>query len=90
MGMTVMKMRITCKHKCDRNLCELWIVECALLLAFEWLIVLRSAIKTRDETHRVLKTRLPRPKTRTKNKICAFARLVRVLWAEKFGDCLYN
>ena len=26
-------------------------------LAFKWLIVLRSAMKTRDQTHRVLKTR---------------------------------
>ena len=30
MCMTVLKMRITCKEKCDRNVCELWIVECAL------------------------------------------------------------
>ena len=31
MRMTVLKMRIyTCKQKCDRNVCELWIVECAL------------------------------------------------------------
>ena len=30
MRMTVLKMRITCKQKCDRNVCELWIAECAL------------------------------------------------------------
>ena len=24
MCMTVLKMRITCKKKCDRNVCELW------------------------------------------------------------------
>ena len=28
--MTVLKMRITGKQKCDRNVCELWIAECAL------------------------------------------------------------
>ena len=60
---TVLKMRITCKQKCDRN--ELWITECALFcfqswnsyfsVAFKWLIVLRSAMKTRDQTHRILK-----------------------------------
>ena len=27
--MTVWKMRITCKQKCDRNVQELWIAECA-------------------------------------------------------------
>ena len=26
---TVLKMRITCKKKCDRNVCEVWIAECA-------------------------------------------------------------
>ena len=28
MRMTVLKMRITRKDKCDRNLCELWFAEC--------------------------------------------------------------
>ena len=56
--MTVLKMRITCKQKGDQNVCELWIAECALLrfkvemisLAFKWLILLGSAIKTRAQT----------------------------------------
>ena len=30
MRMTVLKMCITCKQKCDQNVCELWIAECAL------------------------------------------------------------
>ena len=30
MCMTVLKICITCKQKCDRNVCELWIVEWAL------------------------------------------------------------
>ena len=30
MHLTVLKMRITCKQKCDRNVYELWITECAL------------------------------------------------------------
>ena len=61
MCVTVLKMRITCKQKCDQNVCESWNVRCAVYkveiisLAFQWLIVLRSAIKTRDQTHRVLK-----------------------------------
>ena len=29
-NMTVLKMCITCKHKCGQNVCELWITECAL------------------------------------------------------------
>ena len=44
--MTVLRMCITCKQKCDRDVCELWITECALFhfkieiisLAFKWLI----------------------------------------------------
>ena len=28
--MTVLKMRITCKQKCDQNVCELWFAECTL------------------------------------------------------------
>ena len=30
MHMTVLKMCITCKQKCDRNVCELWMTECVL------------------------------------------------------------
>ena len=63
MHITVLKVRITCKQKCDRNVYELWIADtrCSVYrveiisLAFKWLIVLRSAIKSRDQTHRVLK-----------------------------------
>ena len=34
--MTVLKMQITCKQKCDQNVCELWITECALLCFQSW------------------------------------------------------
>ena len=43
-------------------------------LAFKWLIVLKSALKTRDQKRTEL--RLPRPKTRKKR---TFTRLVRKL-----------
>ena len=84
MGMADLKMCITCKQKCDRNKCELWCVEWVLFrfqieiinLAFKWLIVLRSAIKRAIKRTESLKTRLPRPKTRTKR---TFARLARRL-----------
>ena len=77
--MTALKLRISCKQKCDRNVCELWIAEYgmrvakALLrtslqfrstkfvfyyIALKWFIVLRSTIKTRDQTHPVLKNAL--------------------------------
>ena len=42
--------------------CGLWNACCSIYkvkiirLAFKWLIVLRSAIKMRDQTHRILKT----------------------------------
>ena len=36
MCMTVLKMRITCKQKCDRNVCELWIAECAFFRFQSW------------------------------------------------------
>ena len=56
--MADLKMRINCKQKCDRSLrnagCSISKVE-IISLGFKWLIVLRSAIKTRDQTHLVLK-----------------------------------
>ena len=65
MRMTVLKMRLTCKQKCDRDVsaanCGLWNMRCSIYkveiisLACRWLIVRISAIKTRDQTHRGLK-----------------------------------
>ena len=56
--MADLKMRINCKQKCDRSLrnagCSISKVE-IISLGFKWLIVLRSAIKTHDQTHLVLK-----------------------------------
>ena len=34
--MKVLKMRITCKRKCDRNVCELWFTECKLYRLQSW------------------------------------------------------
>ena len=62
----------------DAN-CGLWNAHCSVYkvsLAFKWLIVFRSAMKTRDQTHRVLNNAFPRPETRAKR---TFARLVRRL-----------
>ena len=74
--MTVLRMRITCKQKCDRNVCELWIGECAFFdiisLHSSGLITLRSAIRMRDQMHR--RMRLPRPKTRKKRTVTRLAR----------------
>ena len=36
MHMTVLKLRITRKHKCDRNVWELWFMECTLLHLQSW------------------------------------------------------
>ena len=36
MRRTVLKMRITCKQKCDRDVRELWIAECALFCFQSW------------------------------------------------------
>ena len=36
MRMTVLKMCITCKQKCDRNVCELWFAECTLSRLQSW------------------------------------------------------
>ena len=30
MRLTVLNVCMTCKQKCDRNVCELWIAECVL------------------------------------------------------------
>ena len=30
MDISVLNMHITCKHKCDQNVCELWFMECML------------------------------------------------------------
>ena len=52
----------------DAN-CGLWNAHCSVYkvsLAFKWLIVFRSAMKTRDQTHRVLKTRF-----RVLKRVCA-------------------
>ena len=64
MRTTVLKMRITCKQKCDRNdyvNCG-WrnvhrsIYKLEISLALKWLIVLRLAVKMCDQTHQVLKS----------------------------------
>ena len=80
--MKVLKMCITCKQKCDRNVCELWITFCSVYkvetisVAFNWLIVLRSALRTCDQTTESFKMHLPRPKTCKK---CMFMHQARRL-----------
>ena len=48
--------------------CSVFKVE-IISLAFKWLIVLRSAIKTHDQTHRVLKNVFASSKKRVQNAL---------------------
>ena len=49
MRMTVLKMCVTCKQKCDRNVCEWWIAECALLRFQSWNYQFRIQVTCRTQ-----------------------------------------
>ena len=48
--------------------------------------MVRSAIKTRAQTHRVLKMRLPRPKTPKKTHVYASSAQAAILNEKKLGE----
>ena len=55
--------------------CSVYKVE-IISLAFKWLIVLRSAIETRDQTHRVLKPAYKRMFTRLARSLTTYTQSV--------------
>ena len=83
-NINVTKMHANCGSRNAR--CSVDKVE-IISLAFKWLIVLRSAIKTRDQTHRVLKMRMPRTTRREKHMCTRLTRRLIYIFSSLF-DCL--